>query len=236
MADLWVLVPSRGRPKSVDRLVRACALTCQADTKLHFAFDDDDPHLEASVAATGHHRYTVGPRQGLAAWTNDLAARHLKRRDGWALASIGDDMLPVTDGWDAKLLGNLPVAGGYSWPEVQRGPEHGRDPTVPEAIVISATVVAALGWMVPAGDDGLPLMQHWYIDNTWRDLGTATGRLVHCPDVIVKHLHPNVPGGDPPDQTYHDAARSFDADRNAYARWRLLGLRKDAARILAATP
>ena len=222
-ADLWVLVPSRGRPANVARLVRACALTTLAVTRLHFAFDADDEHLAANIAAAARHRYTVGPRNGLAGWTNDLAARHVKRGDAGAFASVGDDMLPVTAGWDQMLLDALPAGGGMSWPEVQRGPEHGRDPSVPEAIVISAPIVAALGWMA------LPGCHHWFIDNAWRDLGRAADCIVACPDVIVRHLHPNVPGGDQPDRTYHDAAQRFDSDANAYRRWRLLGLRRDAA-------
>lgn len=222
-ADLWVLVPTRGRPANVDRLVRACAMTCTADTRLHFAFDDDDDRLQAGIDATAGHRYTVGPRNGLAGWTNDLAARHVRRGDAAALASIGDDMLPVTHGWDSALLAALPPGGGMSWPDVQRGPEHGRDPSVPEAIVISAPIVAALGWMA------LPGCHHWYIDNAWRDLGRAADCITYCPGVVVRHLHPNVPGGDKPDRTYHDAAERFDTDANAYRRWRLLRLREDAA-------
>jgi hypothetical protein len=228
---MWGLVPSRGRPANIARLVRACALTCTANTRLHFAFDDDDPALEKNIAATGGHRYTVGPRNGLAGWTNELAARHVRRRDAGALASIGDDMKPVTHGWDTALLAALPPGGGMSWPDVQRGPEHGRDPTVPEAIVISAPIVAALGGMVPRHPGGKPVMHHWYIDNVWRDLGRAADCIVHCPDVVVRHLHPNVPGGDKPDRTYHDAAECFDSDANAYRRWRLLRLREDAALV-----
>jgi hypothetical protein len=209
----------------VDRLVRACALTCTADTRLHFAFDDDDDQREASIKAAAGHRYTVGPRQGLAAWTNELAARHVKRLDTRALASIGDDMVPVTHGWDEKLLGALPLRGGFSWPEVMRTQEQGRDPTVPEAIVISAGIVAALGWMA------MDKCTHWYIDNVWRDLGNLTGSIVHCPDVVIKHMHPNVPGGDRPDQTYHDAARSYAADNAAYAKWRMFRMRADALKI-----
>ena len=179
MADLWVLVPSRGRPKSVDRLVRACALTCQADTKLHFAFDDDDPDLEASVAATAGHRYTIGPRQGLAGWTNDLARRHVDRSDAACLASIGDDMLPVTGGWDALLV--AAARGGFAYPNDFRRAD------IPEAVVIDARIVAALGWMAHPG------MHHWFIDNVWADLGRAAD----AHEAVERYfLHP-VPDGYP---------------------------------------
>lgn len=219
MADLWVLVPSRGRPGSVDRLVTSCALTCTADTRLHFAFDEDDEDLAASIAATGGHRYTVGPRAGLAAWTNDLAARHVKRGDAAALASIGDDMVPVTHGWDEKLLGATGGAG-MAYPDDELRND------VPEAVVISTVIVAALGWMA------LPCCAHWYIDDAWRDLGAGAGCLTWCPDVKVRHL--NHRAGAPVDKTYTDAAASYAADGNAYRAWRLRGLPRDVARVRAA--
>jgi hypothetical protein len=223
MPDLWVLVPSRGRPASVERLVRACALTCTADTRLHFAFDEDDPRLKESIAATGGHRHIIGPRTGLAAGTNDLAARHLKPGDALALASIGDDMLPVTHGWDSALLEALPPGGGFCYPNDRRRAD------IPEAVVISQRLVAALGWMAH------PSMHHWFIDNVWADLGRAAGCLAYLPEVVVEHLHPTVrPDAARPDQTYDDAAGWFHRDLAAYQRWRLTGLARDTATVTAA--
>ena len=205
MTDLWVLMPSRGRPANVETVVRHFALTCRADTRIHFGFDDDDPALRAGIAAAGCHRYTTGPRDSLTGWTNTLARQHM---DTPAMASIGDDMVPVTDGWDERLLAALPEHGGYAYPNDLR-----RD-DIPEAVVISTPIVAALGWFSP------PFVTHWYQDNVWADLGRAAGCLVYCPDVIVRHDHPNVTGK-PGDQTYADAAQSFDRDLGAYQRWRL---------------
>lgn len=220
MADLYVLVPSRGRPGSVARLAEACARTCEADTRLHFAFDDDDPALRANIAAAGEHRYTVGPRDGLAGWTNELAARHVKRDDAAALASVGDDMLPVTPGWDRLLLEAMPAGGGFSYPDDQR-----RD-DIPEAVVISMPIVAALGWMCAPG------LHHWYIDNVWADLGRGAGCLAYCPDVLIQHLHPNVrPDVTKPDGTYHDAAQRYDSDLAAYQRWRLRDMPRDIGTV-----
>lgn len=213
---VWWLVPSRGRPGNVERLVQRCALTCQGDTRLHFAFDDDDEHLEASIKATGGHRYTVGPRDTLTGWTNALAKRH---KDADALGSIGDDMVPVTHGWDVRLLEALPAGGGFAYPNDKRRTD------IPEAVLISAPIIAALGWMA------LPTSTHWYIDNTWRDLGMGGRCLAYCDQVIVEHRHPMTRGGDPPDRTYDDAAEHFNSDLAAYQRWRLRDMPRDVATV-----
>lgn len=210
---MWGLVPSRGRAWKIDRLVRACALTCAGDSRLHFGFDDDDPQLEQNITAAAGHKYTVRPRMGLAAWTNALAAEHLDDSD--MLASIGDDMVPVTHGWDTRLAEAIvKMGGGFAYPQ------DGRRDDIPECCVISTPVVAALGWMA------LPSSSHWYIDNVWRDLGEPD-RLAFLPDVTVRHHHPNMSGGDPNDQTYTDAAGQLSKDSAAYARWRLTRMRQD---------
>ncbi len=222
MTDLQVLVPSRGRPESIERLARTCALTCTADTRLHFGFDQDDPKLEANIKAAAGHRYTIRPRMGLAAWTNELAMRHIERDDAQALASIGDDHVPVTHGWDTMLLERLPPGGGITYPDDQRRSD------IPEAAVISAAVVRALGWMAH------PSMHHWFIDKVWADLGRMAGCLVYCRDVLVRHEHPTLPRyRGRHDQTYADAAVYLDADFAAYQRWRLArdGMRADVGKV-----
>ena len=56
---------------------------------------------------------SVRPRMGLAKWTNTLSALHEDTR--WQ-ASIGDDMVPVTDGWDERLCEAAGPAG-MAYPE-----------------------------------------------------------------------------------------------------------------------
>ena len=216
MAELAVLVPSRGRPKNVARLIEACSLTCEADTILSFGFDEDDPHLTVNLAMTsGHAVAVVRPRMGLGAWTNELAGHHTHAP---YLASIGDDMVPVTPGWDRLLIeAQRDLGGGITYPNDKRRAD------IPEAVVIDARIVKALGWMCE------PTLGHWYVDAVWRDLGAGMNRLAYRGDVVVEHRHPNVPGGDPPDQTYSDAAGGFAADLAAYQKWRLRRMRADIA-------
>ena len=219
MTDLAVLVPSRGRPSNVDRLVDRWIQTCRADTILHFGFDDDDPAFTDNLAEAEGCLTSIRPRMGLAAWTNELASLHM---DASHLASIGDDMVPVTDGWDERLITACGPCG-MAYPNDKR-----RD-DIPEAIVMSTAIIAALGWMC------LPALHHWYVDNVWADLGRGAGCLTYLPDVVVEHRHPNTRGGDRPDATYWDASPAYGTDLAAYQRWRLArnGLRADLKKVRA---
>jgi len=221
--DLAVLVPSRGRPRNVRRLVEACKATCRAETRLVFGFDDDDPELQASIMAADGAEFSTAPRMGLAAWTNRLASLHMSAP---YLASMGDDMVPVTTGWDELLIGaNHELGGGFTYPELGRGVEHGRQPDIPECVVVDTRIVAALGWMCQ------PSLNHWYVDNVWRDLGTGADCFAYVPAAVILHKHPNVPGGDRVDRTYTDAARSYEHDLTVYQRWRLRGMREDISAV-----
>jgi hypothetical protein len=229
VANLAVLVPSRGRPANVARLVEACAKTCEADTELCFGFDNDDPCKTDNILATGEGMFSTGSRAGLAKWTNRLIVPYLLREHPPAyFASIGDDMVPVTPGWDRLLIeAQEKIGGGFSYPNDRRRAD------IPEAVVVDARVVRALGWMC------LPALGHWFVDSVWRDLGQFTNRLIYCGAVIVEHRHPNVKGsGAAPDATYSDAAAGFAADMAAYQKWRLKGMRADveAVRECLASP
>lgn len=212
MTDLVLLVPSRGRPLNVERLVASCAKTCRADTVIHFGFDEDDRFLADNLAAADGCPAVIGPRMGLAAWTNRLAFAHPGEDASW-LCSIGDDMVPLTDGWDEKLC-EAAGPNGMAYPNDRR-----RD-DIPECCVIGAAVVRALGWMCE------PSLAHWYVDAVWADLGRGAGRLRYLPDTVVEHRHPNVTG-QPGDSTYWEAAGSMSADLAAYQKWRMRRMRTD---------
>ncbi len=219
MADLVVLVPSRGRPKNVARFVEACDRTCRAQTLIAFGFDDDDPAYVDNLREAAGCFTSVRPRMSLGPWTNELAGLHM---DAPHLASVGDDMVPVTDGWDEKLIAACGPCG-MAYPNDLRRTD------IPEAVVMDTRIVKALGWMCE------PSLTHWYVDNVWRDLGAAAGCLTFLPDVLVEHRHPNVAGGDPPDATYHEASPKYAADLAAYQRWRLMRMRRDAEAMRSCT-
>ena len=225
MTDLAVLVPSRGRPGNVARLVEACAKTCRTDVLLMFGFDDDDPELGAYKAAMDQRSVPViEPRMGLVAWTNYLCGAVIDGSvDVPYLASLGDDHLPITDGWDELLIAAVQkMGGGFAYPDDERRVD------IPEAVVVDTRIIRALGWMA------LPDLRHWYVDNVWADLGRGAGRLAFCRDVIVRHLRPDTAPGVPADATYTDAAKDWDPDLRAYQKWRLYQMPRDVETVRAA--
>lgn len=222
MPDMIVLVPTRGRPGNAARLAEACAKTCRADTELLFGLDEDDAWRYDDLAGA---KALTRPRMGLAPWTNELAKIALAVNPGTPfLASLGDDHVPETDGWDVALIEAIEaMGGGWAYPNDRRRED------IAEAVAVSSSIVAGLGWMA------LPSLHHWCIDNAWTALAKAVDRLAYLPHVDVPHYHPHSPDPAlqvPADPTYEEARWSYDLDKRRYLHWRDQGgLAADAAKV-----
>jgi hypothetical protein len=218
--DLLLIVPSRGRPQSIARLLDTVRETRRIATHVHVAVDEDDPELPryeavmAEVSAEGDVLET-GRRKRLCAWTNEIAVRRAAEYP--FLASFGDDHVPRTPGWDRALCGAIRDMGGtgFSWPW------DGTSEIVPEACVVSSDIVRALGWM------SLPGLEHWYHDNVWADLGRGAGCIRHLRAVAVDHVRGRT------DATAIGNGRSLEADRDAYFAWRAGRMADDIKTVLA---
>jgi hypothetical protein len=224
LGDLLVIVPSRGRPEGVRRLLTAVRETVKLTTHVHVAVDDDDPELDAyqrvlEDAGDGHTLET-GPRKGLAAWTNEIAVR--RAGEFPFLASFGDDMVPKTRYWDYYLTRAIGDMGGtgfaYPWDGLRED--------IPEACVMSSDIVAALGWMCE------PSLEHFFVDDVWADLGHGAGCIRHCRAITVEHVHPRA-RKTASDKTYKDASPKLDADREAYKAWRSARMAEDVQKVTA---
>lgn len=210
--DLLVIVPSRARPQNLARLLNAVHKTRTLETHVYAGVDDDDPALPeyerifGKLQAPGD-RLETGPRKGLAAWTNHIAARMADRYP--YLASLGDDHLPRTKGWDQALVRAIKDNGGTGFSY----PHDGTREDIPEAVVVSSDIVKALGWMAE------PALSHYYIDNVWADLGRQAGCLRYLRAIAVDHLNPAT-GKIPGDATYAASSEKLSADQEAYFTWR----------------
>ena len=221
--DLLVIVPSRGRPQNIARLLDSVHATRRAETHLHVAVDEDDeklPQYQAVMDKAGADGdvLEVGPRKGLCGTTNDLAVRRAGEYP--FLASLGDDHVPRTPGWDAALIRAIRDMGdtGFAYPW------DGTREDIPEAVVMSSDIVAALGWMCE------PSLKHWYPDNAWADLGRGAGCLRHLRAIAVDHRNAVAAGRS--DQTARDNGESLEADRDAYWAWRAARMADDIATIV----
>ena len=218
--DLLVIVPSRGRPQGIARLLDVVHATRKLNTHVHVGVDDDDPELDRYMDAMKHgdqdDQIEVGPRKGLTAWTNEIAVR--RAGEYRFLASFGDDMVPRTPGWDKALARAITDMGGTGFSY----PFDGVRDDIPEA----SDIVRALGWMAN------PALQHFWIDNTWADLGRGAGCIRHLRVVVVEHLHPDA-GKAAGDGTYAESNKKIPADRDAYFAWRAERMAGDVKTILA---
>ena len=234
MADLAVIVPSRGRPNQLVAMATAAwdfaERAIPHRLRIVVGVDEDDPD-RSEYLLHGHPflDVRVGPRRSLSGWTNHLAEQLLAERNPPRyLASLGDDHRPRTPGWDRRLIAAIESLGGA--PGIAYGNDLLQGGRLPTAWVVSAELVRAVGWMM------LPTCEHLFVDNAVLALGQASGRILYCPDVVIEHVHP-VAGKAAWDDSYRatNAPERYATDREAFTRWqREGGLAADVAKILAA--
>jgi hypothetical protein len=234
MKDLLVITPSRGRPRRLREMLDACLALSTAETDIAVGCDDDDKDGYRELAATCRERVSWfgGPPTGWAGWTNRMAVHYLRGGAGTgggggttpryrAFASLGDDHVPRTPGWDALLLSAIDRMGGSG---IAYGDDLLQGQALPTAAVISADIVGALGWICE------PTLHHMYADNVWADIGRGAGCLAYLPDVVIEHVHFRA-GKTPVDPTYAKAESWTEADKAAYRRWREHRMERDITRV-----
>lgn len=170
---MLVIVPSRGRPESVEPLAKDFFNNSTAGAELMFATDDD----QESYPDYPGVKYRIGERLRMCGTLNAAAVENAYEYD--YLGFMGDDHRTRTPGWDAKVLEalqehNIVYGNDLIWGE-----------GLPTAVFMRSEIVRKLGYMAP------PTLIHLYLDNFWLALGEATS-FKYLPDVIVEHLHPSV--------------------------------------------
>ncbi len=224
MNDMALIVPSRGRPHNIERLIGALNDT-ESQVTLFVGIDADDPcyddyhkvmmnvpenlpmkhHVSLCVSMV---RKRFGPTLNAIAWK--------KYRDYSYLAWMGDDHLPRTKCWDQKyrqaLQDNYIVYGN----DLVQGEN------LSTQMGFRSELVDRLGYAVPHG------FTHLYIDNYFLELGKATQSIKYLPDVIVEHLHYSA-GQSEEDQTYKEAnsPENWSSDRERFERYMRYELQND---------
>lgn len=239
MPELAVIVPTRGRPENIRRLIGAWDFTNAWDVAdLVLAVDADDPMVSRyhDVVAEVLDNVPDGAADPIrvieyTAWMplvpklNATAKRLAEEGSYFALAFAGDDHVPETIGWAARYLTVLHELG--------TGMVYGDDGYQGRKLstewAVTTDVVTALGGrMVPAP------VEHMYCDNSIMDLFDGAGAIRHLPEVRIEHRHPIV-GKAETDAQYQRVNHrdQFRADRLAYERWRSSGMISDIRAVRA---
>jgi hypothetical protein len=212
---MLVVVPSRGRPQNIERLIMNWVVT-DAQATLLVAVDDDDSDLEDYIEimskAPNHEQYQlfVGRRLRLAGTLNHIVMERVLREGTLGsdiIGFMGDDHVPRTLHWDSAI--------DYTFATHGLGIVYGNDliqgPNLPTAVFMSAAIIHSLGYMVPPG------LTHMYLDNTWKVWGEGMGRLTYLQNVIIEHMHP-IAGKAEWDDRYVEvnAGHQYASDEAAY--------------------
>lgn len=191
MTEMIMMVPSRGRPASIQRLKEAWDVTSTADSRLVVMVDDDDPKLDEYLAISDVEIH-VGPRLRIGGTLNHAAP--VLAKEAFSIGFMGDDHVPRTVGWDRSLIDSLKA--------MNTGVVYGNDllqgERLPTAVLMTSDIVLTLGYFVMPGG------VHLFLDNFWLAIGQGLGRLQYLPDVIIEHVHPSF-GKSEWDQTYTEA-------------------------------
>jgi len=194
--EMMLIVPSRGRPKNINRLCEAL-LDTEADVDLYVGVDADDPELDGYRRLEDTYGFNLivsEERKRFAATVNAIALEHYKEYE--YIAWMGDDHVPHTLFWDwryrrALKESNNPVGVVYG-NDLVMGAE------IATELAFTSNIVEKLGYAIPDG------FIHLFVDNYFMELGRAVGNLIYLPDVIVQHMHPCA-GQAEEDQTYKEA-------------------------------
>ena len=228
-APLLVLVPSRGRPGNVARLLNGIAETSAGQCDVVVLVDEDDPtrpdYLEA-VQDVGFAWLEAGPPTGGGGMTGPLNRGALAYAGSYrALGFMGDDHLPRTASWDKQIMAALREQGAAA---IVYGDDLFQRANLPTAVFMGSCIVDALGWMAP------PALRHFYLDNYWMQLGVKLGRLRYLPSVVIEHLHPAAFGKAPHDAEYGRTGPMMALDQGPWEAYvQGGGIDADAARVRA---
>lgn len=181
------LIPSRGRPDKVERLIASGRPTERG----LIIIDADQLHAYEHIKMPANWQLVAWPAARIGDHFNH-AFKEYPDEPWYALGA--DDLLPPA-GWDAQLAARISPTD-IIWPNSDSG-----RCTHP---VIGGDLVRCAGWLAAPG------LKHFYVDNVWHEIAQRL-RCTGLMDIVVPHLH-FTNGGAAYDETYRNRP-PVDTDR-----------------------
>jgi hypothetical protein len=167
-----LIVPTRNRPEKALELLREFNNTAE-DSDIIFGLDDDDT---SDYAPEVREKAVVNPRLRMCGTLNLIANKYADKYK--FLSFMGDDHRPRTNGWDTRLMLGIGSNPGVAW-----GNDLLQGERLPTAVLLSSSIVRAIGYMAP------PELVHMYMDNFWLTIGKGLGNAFYDADCIIEHMH-----------------------------------------------
>lgn len=168
-----VIIPSRSRPESIERAVKAVKENSIL-SDICVAIDDDQsdlyPRLDGVI-------YEVNPRLRMNGTLNLVANKYADKYE--TIFFMGDDHLPSTHQWD-HYLSEAIASKGYG---LAYGNDLFQGKNLATAVMMSTNIIRSFGFMAP------PKLVHLFMDNFWMLLGMDLDAIWYFDDVIIEHLH-----------------------------------------------
>lgn len=167
-----LIVPTRNRPDKALELLQEFN-TFSEDSDIIFGLDDDDTSAYSPEVL---EKAEVNPRLRMCGTLNLIANKYADQYE--FLSFMGDDHRPRTQGWDTRLMAGIGSDPGVAW-----GNDLLQGERLPTAVLLSSSIVRAIGYMAP------PELVHMYMDNFWLTLGKGLGNAFYDSTNIIEHLH-----------------------------------------------
>jgi len=216
---MLVICASRSRPDRIKEMLSSYEETKTGDTDIVIYLDDDDPKLR-EYQLNGYN-VEIGKHRTLGEVANYIIEKY-PSYDYYS--EINDDMVFKTVGWD-KILTDTIKNKGNGW-----GIAFGDDlmgsgkKMLPTQVVISNTIIKALGYIAPS------CLKHLYRDVFWRDLGRGINNLFYCPEVIIEHKHWSIKKSEL-DDTYKTVNSRLHSEHRLYKEYKKIGLQSDINKV-----
>ncbi len=176
-----ILVPSRGRPEQLKRMIESARKTAYKEVKLFLAISPEDELAYQSI--NGNTRKYIMPDNMPTAHKWNLLAEEAMRNTDNTLFMVGaDDMVFTTPGWDEAVINH------YNALVKQQHVYHlqdSRDKDGTPHPIMTREYIEAMGYLVP------PMFLHWYIDTWTVELAKQLKVFTHLTDYELIHDKPS---------------------------------------------
>lgn len=225
-----VIVPTRGRPEAVTRLIEAWYAT-RATAHLRFIVNETDERLVDYLEILSDPKlpraffsWLRAPSDTMVSALNWGAVRATTRCNWDGIVGfMGDDHLPRTPNWDLLIEEAFRTTG----PAVVYANDLLQGENLPTQVFLPTEFVRRLGRIAP------PTLKHLYVDNYWREVGVQSGCLRYMSHIVIEHMHP-VAGKAEWDDNYRrvNAGELYGSDHEAFNAFVASGMLEADAQLM----